>query len=108
MGISVRFVIHRTGLKERNTVVVSCSRRGSGPLWDRGHDPSHAYRFEGGIVRSRSDETTEGGTVLGQLSADFEDLLEAMPDALVGVDRAGIIRFVNRQAGSLFGSDLRK
>lgn len=27
----------------------------------------------------------------------FDDLLEALPDALVGVDKAGVIRFVNRQ-----------
>ena len=34
---------------------------------------------------------------------NFKDLLEAMPDALVGVDRAGVIRFVNRHTESLFG-----
>jgi PAS domain S-box-containing protein len=33
----------------------------------------------------------------------FEDLLEAMPDAVVGVDKSGVITFVNRQAESLFG-----
>ncbi|HUY85791.1 MAG TPA: PAS domain S-box protein, partial [Acidimicrobiales bacterium] len=33
----------------------------------------------------------------------FQDLLEAIPDALVGIDSTGIIRFVNRQAESLFG-----
>jgi PAS domain S-box-containing protein len=33
----------------------------------------------------------------------FEDLLEAVPDALVGVDESGVIRFVNRQTESLFG-----
>ena len=33
----------------------------------------------------------------------FDDLLEAMPDALVGVDRSGVIRFVNRHTESLFG-----
>jgi PAS domain S-box-containing protein len=33
----------------------------------------------------------------------FEDLLDAMPDALVGVDKSGVIRFVNHQAESLFG-----
>jgi len=35
----------------------------------------------------------------------FESLLEAVPDALVGMDQTGIIRFVNRQTESLFGYD---
>jgi PAS domain-containing protein len=29
--------------------------------------------------------------------ARFEKLLEAVPDALVGMDQKGVIRFVNRQ-----------
>jgi PAS domain S-box-containing protein len=33
----------------------------------------------------------------------FEDLLEAVPDALVGVDESGMIQFVNHQTESLFG-----
>jgi len=33
----------------------------------------------------------------------FEHLLEAVPDALVGMDQEGVIRFVNRQTESLFG-----
>jgi PAS domain S-box-containing protein len=36
-------------------------------------------------------------------STGFEDLLETVPDALVGVDRAGLIRFANHQTESLFG-----
>ena len=32
----------------------------------------------------------------------FEGLLEAMPDALVGVDHGGVIRLVNRQTELLF------
>jgi PAS domain S-box-containing protein len=32
-------------------------------------------------------------------------LLEAVPDALVGMDQEGVIRFVNRQTESLFGYD---
>jgi len=35
----------------------------------------------------------------------FETLLEAVPDALVGMDQKGVIRFVNRQTESLFGFD---
>ena len=35
----------------------------------------------------------------------FESILEAMPDALVGVDHEGMIRFVNHQAELLFGYD---
>ncbi len=37
------------------------------------------------------------------LGSEFEGLVEAVPDALVGVDKSGVIRFVNRQAESLFG-----
>jgi len=35
----------------------------------------------------------------------FEGLLEAVPDALVGVDPSGAIRFLNHQAELLFGYD---
>jgi PAS domain S-box-containing protein len=35
----------------------------------------------------------------------FESLLEAVPDALVGMDQAGVIRFVNHQTELLFGYD---
>jgi PAS domain S-box-containing protein len=35
----------------------------------------------------------------------FGTLLEAVPDALVGVDKAGVIRFVNHQTELLFGYD---
>ena len=36
---------------------------------------------------------------------NFEGLLEFAPDALVGVDQDGVIRFVNRQTELLFGYD---
>jgi PAS domain S-box-containing protein len=36
-------------------------------------------------------------------SPEFEGLLEAVPDALVAVDGAGVIRFVNRRVESMFG-----
>ena len=35
----------------------------------------------------------------------YENLLEAVPDALVGMDQQGVIRFVNRQTETLFGYD---
>jgi PAS domain S-box-containing protein len=38
-------------------------------------------------------------------TTQFEKLLEAVPDALVGVDQKGVIRFVNRQTELLFGCD---
>ena len=37
------------------------------------------------------------------LTASLEGLLDAVPDVLVGVDREGMIRFVNRQTGLQFG-----
>jgi diguanylate cyclase (GGDEF)-like protein/PAS domain S-box-containing protein len=42
-------------------------------------------------------------SALGKHATRFQSLLEAVPDALVGVDRAGVIRFVNRQTEVLFG-----
>ncbi|MEP7193839.1 MAG: PAS domain S-box protein [Actinomycetota bacterium] len=38
-------------------------------------------------------------------STKFESLLEAVPDALVGMDQKGMIRFINRQTEALFGYD---
>ncbi|HEY8620348.1 MAG TPA: PAS domain S-box protein [Dermatophilaceae bacterium] len=40
-----------------------------------------------------------------QETTSLESLLDVVPDALVGVDRAGVIRCVNRQTESLFGYD---
>jgi PAS domain S-box-containing protein len=52
---------------------------------------------------STSEEPTSRHLTHGQHEADFVGLLEAVPDALVGVDRAGVIRYINRRALSLFG-----
>ena len=38
-------------------------------------------------------------------TTEFERMLDAVPGALVGVNRAGVIRYVNRQTESLFGYD---
>ncbi|HEY5249056.1 MAG TPA: PAS domain S-box protein, partial [Dermatophilaceae bacterium] len=38
-----------------------------------------------------------------QKTTRYEKWLEAVPDALVGLDQKGVIRFVNRQTESLFG-----
>ena len=40
--------------------------------------------------------------MLGQMT-EFEKMLDAVPGALIGVDRAGVIQYVNRQTESLFG-----
>ena len=52
---------------------------------------------------STSEKSMSGHSAPGQHNADMESLLEAVPDALVGVDRQGVIRYVNRHAQSLFG-----
>jgi PAS domain S-box-containing protein len=41
------------------------------------------------------------------LTASLQGILDAMPDALVGVDDAGMVRFVNRQTEDLFGYNPR-
>jgi len=45
------------------------------------------------------------GERMSSKTRKFESLLEAVPDALVGMDQAGVIRFVNHQTESLFGYD---
>jgi len=52
---------------------------------------------------STSGTPASRGTHVRQQVANFETLLEAVPDAMVGVDRSGVIQFVNRQAEALFG-----
>ena len=50
-----------------------------------------------------SEEPTSRHVAPGQHEGDFVSLLEAVPGALVGVDRAGVIRYINGRAQSLFG-----
>src|SRR5664280_2443855 len=45
------------------------------------------------------------GEQMSSKTRKFESLLEAVPDALVGMDQAGVILFVNHQTESLFGYD---
>jgi PAS domain S-box-containing protein len=45
------------------------------------------------------------GNQMPSKATRFESLLEAVPDALVGMDQKGVIRFVNRQTESLFCYD---
>jgi PAS domain S-box-containing protein len=54
---------------------------------------------------SRSGEPAFRGATPEQQMLSLEALLDAMPDAVVGVDRSGVIRFVNRQTEAMFGYD---
>ena len=45
------------------------------------------------------------GVHMSMNATSLEKLLEAVPDALVGMDQEGVIRFVNAQTESLFGFD---
>jgi len=45
------------------------------------------------------------GDLVSSKKIKLESLLAAVPDALVGMDQTGVIRFVNRQTESLFGYD---
>ena len=49
-------------------------------------------------------QCAEGKQMLRQ-TTEFERMLDAVPGALVGVNRAGVIRYVNRQTETLFGYD---
>src|ERR1035438_10274243 len=60
-----------------------------------------------GLARCRCQirpDSSEGAR-LSSNTMRFEKLLEAVPDALVGMDQEGVIRFVNRQSELLFGYD---
>jgi PAS domain S-box-containing protein len=52
---------------------------------------------------STSEELTSRHVTTGQQAPDFASFFEAVPDALVGVDRAGVIRYINRRGQKLFG-----
>src|SRR5665811_2433253 len=49
--------------------------------------------------------TVRRGDQMSSKMARSENVLEVVPDALVGMDQAGVIRFVNHQTESLFGYD---
>jgi diguanylate cyclase (GGDEF)-like protein/PAS domain S-box-containing protein len=63
-----------------------------------------ALRHEQGGLRGIR-EVTNDVTQRQMTEAMFEGLLEAAPDSMIGVDRMGVIRFVNRHTESLFGYD---
>ena len=46
---------------------------------------------------------TEPGAALTKQRQDLWGVFDAVPDAMVGVDPGGMIRFVNRQAEAMFG-----
>jgi PAS domain S-box-containing protein len=54
---------------------------------------------------SDSGSPTAREAALAQEASQSQALLEAAPDALIGVDRRGVIRFVDRQTEVLFGYD---
>jgi PAS domain S-box-containing protein len=60
---------------------------------------------ETGICQFRILCDSSKGIEMSSKTTRFEKLLEAVPDALVGMDQKGVIRFVNRQAESLFDYD---
>jgi diguanylate cyclase (GGDEF)-like protein/PAS domain S-box-containing protein len=52
-----------------------------------------------------SADPTATGAALGKRGEDLWGVFDVIPDAMVGVDRGGVIRFVNRQAEAMFGFD---
>ena len=52
---------------------------------------------------SRSESPTGRRGALAVALAQFEGVLDAVPDALVGVDRSGVILFISHRAEVLFG-----
>ena len=60
-------------------------------------------------VSAGQDEVSVGqdDPSMGQNEANFAIWLEAVPDALVGVDQSNVIRFINHRTELLFGYDRR-
>jgi two-component system cell cycle sensor histidine kinase/response regulator CckA len=54
---------------------------------------------------SVSADPTATGAALGKRGEDLWGVFDLVPDAMVGMDRGGVIRFVNRQAEAMFGFD---
>jgi hypothetical protein len=69
------------------------------------HAEVNARGARGGsaTVKPRRAEPGAAAGVDGNLHVSARDLLEAVPDAAVGVDRDGRIAFVNVQTEQLFG-----
>jgi len=65
--------------------------------------PEESTPEESTPEESTPEESTPRHFARWQHEADLASLLEAVPDALVGVDRAGVIRYINHRAQSLFG-----
>ena len=74
----------------------------------RSCDPGHGQN-----ILSRSEDSANLRLVhnvsqedrISSTTTRCESLLEAVPDALVGMDQKGVIRFVNSQTESLFNYD---
>jgi PAS domain S-box-containing protein len=93
-------------------VVVLANRRARAILGSDDVAGHGVATFPEGTEVAESAVTTEHGTLTCLLlrpasstEAKFEALLEAAPDAILGVDSDGVIRIVNRQAVQLFGYD---
>src|ERR1035437_172879 len=65
--------------------------------------PSLCCTSERDRMLSLSADPTGAGAALMKQAEDLWGVFEVVPDAMVGVDRGGVIRFVNRQAEAMFG-----
>jgi diguanylate cyclase (GGDEF)-like protein/PAS domain S-box-containing protein len=98
------------GEPERDLELARSSGRHEQEAWRVRQDGSQfwanvivtALLDEDGALRGFS-KVTRDLTERLKIEAKFEGLLEAAPDAMIGVDRGGVVRFVNRQTESLFG-----
>jgi len=72
------------------------------PVWGI-HSWSGFLRGSEGLLMSSPRAEAMSGAAPAELGEASWDVFDVIPDALVGVDRGGVIRFVNRQAEAMFG-----
>jgi hypothetical protein len=115
LGIgAARLVANRFILDPARSLVTVAQRLAAGDLAARAGPPyppgeiglaGEAFDAMAVSLESRDTALMRAAEVQRKSEARFKALLEAAPDAIVGVDSVGTIKLVNRRAEMLFGAE---